>query len=408
MPQLMSSQFGSDVRKQWMCARVISLRYYRASARAIERALGEWDDGNWSVSFMEVPPGSPQVTLCEKPGYVLAAIGGVPSVSVARAFVTGYGNPTQANPVPHVNPVAILLADTVASVVLTILRRNPGQGTIAGWSMGGVMAAYVASFLTSEEQAQQFECITFGSPRFGGPSFNDLCATATYRVFNRDDPIPFLPVWSTEEASTYWVFRALYPSSEANLWRHSGEGWKLDENSRTVATMPNFPAAGIGNSMVGWAVGIMTDPVLEHAIATYEARLFALALPRLPDLLPIEQDAAIPALRVPLEPAPELPAIPNFIQRLPVPERQVSPPPPIPLAVSASKPFYAARLNGKGKRNPEWWVWHWETPMFRTKDRSKAKRAASRLNSLALAWSESTAGEQFDLIDAIQIEFPAE
>lgn len=406
MPTLMSSFFASDVRKQWMCARVLSLRRHRASARAIERALQEYDDGDWSVSFGLYGDNFPEVTFCEKPGYVLTAIGGVPSLAVARAFVSGFGNTSAASPIEAVNPVALVIGDEIAETVQTILRRNPAQGTIVGWSMGGVVAAYIGAWLVDPARSQAFEVLTFGSPRFGTARFNDLAPSALYRVFNRLDPIPFVPVWSTESIDTWRAFRAWYFSSDTNAWRHSGIGWVLDANARRRATMPDVPADGIGLNLVGWASGLMYDPIIEHAIATYEARLFNLALPTLPDLLPIAAEVEIPQLRVPVEPPPVTPPVPANMQRIAIAERTVPDPPTMPASVRAAKPFYSARLDSSVRPKSEWWVWHWETPLFRAKDRSAARKAASRLNSLALAWNQSTAGEQQDLVDAIQIQFP--
>lgn len=408
MPSVLSSLLGDDVRKQWLCARVLSMRFHRASANAIRDQIRQWDDGDWSVTFGIVEEGSPQLTLCEKPGYILIAIGGVPSIGVARRFVQGYANIGQFAGGPTLNSEALRLGDPVVEVTQTMLARNPSHGTICGYSMGGVMAAYVAAFLQNNGFIHQFECITFGSPRYGKASFSDTCPGGMYRIFNRDDPLPFLPVWSTEEAGTYWTWRALFNSSDPNVVVHNGYSWKLAENGRTEATVPNFPADGIGTSMLGWAIGVMSDPVIEHAIATYETRLYNLALPRLELLLPIVQPEPILELRVPPATPVVQPPVQAMIQRIPIPERVIPPAPPIPAGVRSSRPFYAARLNARGRHNPEWWVWHWDQPLFRTKDRSKAKKAASRLNSLALAWSQSTAGEQFDLIDAIQIEFPPE
>lgn len=408
MAEVLSSLLGDDVRKQWLCARVISMRYHRASANAIRDQITQWDDGDWSVTFGITEDGDPQVTLCEKPGSILVAIGGVTGGNTARRFVQAYGSIGRSATGPTLNSEAVRLGDPVVDVVLTMLRRNPSYGTITGYSMGGVMAAYVAAFLHSNGFRDEFEAITFGSPRYGKVAFRDTCPGGMYRVFNRDDPLPFLPVWSTEDATTYWTFRALFDQADPNVVIHNGYSWKLDETRRVEAQNPNFPSAGIGTSMIGWAVGVMTDPVLEHAIATYEARLYNLALRGLQLLLPLEQPELILELRVPpaaaVVPPPGLP----MIQRIPIPERVIPPAPTIPANVRAGKPFYAARLNGVGRRDREWWVWHWDQPLFRTKDRTKARKAASRLNSLALAWSQSTAGEQFDLIDAIQIEFPPE
>lgn len=403
MPNLLSEPVV-DERPLWVCSRILSLLYNRAGVPTTVDFARSIQDGYVTSEFHLAEGHTPTWMSFSFRGLNLCVISGVTSTRTALSFVTDYGEILPATPL---NRTATTGGDPILTAMLEVYRNNPAKTIFAGWSYGGVIAQYLAAAWLGTVNNDDRHVITYGAPRAAqtafGPVYNGIPTT---RVCNVRDPIPFLVPWSTEDAVAYWAFRAYRAFAEPNNWTQFGRGVRLSDSGLFWEyQMPSFPEGGIGTSVVGWATGLLTEPVGEHTIAAYEARLSQLAADA------IRQDAqrVRPGL-VPPGPPPGVP-LPNprpeaMAQRIAIPEREPEPPPPPPPGVRVGPTFYAASIRTGETNRKEWWVYHWETPLFRARNKTSAKRAASRLNSLQVAWLTSTAGEQADLLDAIQFEFP--
>jgi pimeloyl-ACP methyl ester carboxylesterase len=393
-----------DERCIWASARCLSLLNSGVLPRAVADFARTVQDG--FVSFIGAPANQPT------PAYMILSflnlnvvlISGVPNLRTAVSFINDTARFAPATPL---NGTAVVAGDVIMTALLEAYRQNPGRLLVVGFSYGGVIAQYLAPAFRDAVLNDDIRVITFGSPRPArrqfGPAYNGI---ETLRVSNAGDPIPFVVPWSSEDAIAYWSFRATLAFAEPNDWTHFGRGVRLNDTGFIWSEqMPAFPAGGIGTSVIGWATGLMAHPVGEHAIACYEARLSNMVpLPGAGDDgghgVVFPPPGPPPGLPIPA-PAP-LPAR----ERQPVPERVPAEPPPKPPGVRSGPTFYAASILTGPSRRKEWWVYHWDVPIFRAANKSNAKRSASRLNSVQLAWLGSTAGEQADLLDAIEAEFP--
>lgn len=393
-----------DERCMWACARALSLQYNRAGIRSVETFVRTVQDSllTWQSAIADGV--TPAYMIFTFRNVNVCLLSGIPNARTALSFVSDYGE--FAPPGPF-NATALRGGDAILSAIQEAYRQNPAPTLFAGWSYGGVIAQYLAPAFKTIVNNDDIRVITFGSPRPAkrqfGPVYNGI---ETLRVSCEGDPLPYLVPWSTEDAVAYWAFRAYRAFAEPNDWRHFGRGVMLNQTGLIWSRdMPSFPDGGIGTSVVGWATGLMSNPVGEHTIAAYEARLSALIQNE-----PIDDGGHRVVIPAPPGPPPgnELPGPPALPvrDRVPIPERIPDEPPPKPPGVRPGPTFYAAAIFTGELRRKEWWVYHWETPIFRARTKQSAKRTASRLNSVQLAWMQSTAGEQADLLDAISMEFP--
>lgn len=388
----------------WACARALSLQYNRSGVQTVATFCQTVQDGLLAFQSSIAEPPTPAYMIFKFRDVNVCLISGIPSTRTALAFVSDYG---EFAPTTPLNSTAVLGGNTILSAIQEAYRQNPAPTLFAGWSYGGVICQYLAPAFRSLVNNDDIRVITFGSPRPAkrqfGPTYNGI---ETLRICNEGDPLPYLVPWSTDDAVAYWAFRAYRAFSEPNDWTHFGRGVRLNQTGFIWdQQMPSFPDGGIGTSVVGWATGLMTDPVGEHTIASYEARLSGLVQQPgqgndLGHQVPFPPPGPPPGRPIP-QPAP-LPAA----DRIAVPERTPSDPPPKPPGVRSGPTFYASSILTGPSRKKEWWVYHWDQPIFRARTKQSAKRTASRLNSVQLAWLSSTAGEQSDLLDAIESEFP--
>jgi len=122
--------------------------------------------------------------------------GSIPGAEVHWGFMEGYRS----------------LRDQVRQAAAFYRKRLPKKPfLVLGHSLGGAIATLAAADLRVENSTNPIELWTFGSPRLGNTRFAefvDRSTTGSWRIVNRRDPVPHLPMnfLGFEHVNTeYWM-----------------------------------------------------------------------------------------------------------------------------------------------------------------------------------------------------------
>jgi len=294
---------------------------------------------------------------------------------------------------------------------------GPGINNIhfVGMSLGGAIGAVMAGRLNEASPGPQYDASSFGSPRFADRRFTPYLVNVPYvRWMNEGDPIVFLPPSSWERPDE---IRALFGGGGVvpEPFVHFNLGYVLQRDGTVYrAIVPRLSTVPGTGTIIGWAVGILSDPVVEHQIATYEARLREQA-GTLDDLVPEPAPMPAPADQQAVEVPPVAPrphsteqVLPNFPgpdrigdggwtpQETPVVNDQGQ---GLPIVLPGSKPYYYRKLNKK------YYVMWAGFPLFSARGRRDAKRNANRLNYALAAYDRASYKDEADMEMSVYQEF---
>lgn len=138
---------------------------------------------------------------------------------------------------------------------------------LCGHSLGGAAAAVAARILSARGYTVS-GVATFGAPRFCDATFAAGYSVPTYRVFHRDDPVPFMPPdWSASISSVLPAAAAFPPLHNV--------GWPvpLYDPTQRVGLFSSL------NWFLHWAGAAAIPSVRSHFIGNY-VRLVWRSIPR--------------------------------------------------------------------------------------------------------------------------------
>lgn len=289
------------------------------------------------------------------------------------------------------------------------------QFHLIGHSAGGGLMVCLAWILNFASPQGIVSVTTFGSPRVAddraGPG---LVRVRQARFMNRLDPIPFLP----ERPGENPVGAALIElNAAANLsqFQHYGDGYRVGAAGEIEeATLPLLVCAPSTISLLGWASGILAEPVLEHSIATYQVRLEAAAAilaianaPQVP-IIPVQDDGGghrrevvVPGIIAGIGQILDAPRV--------VPMAPMGPPgadAPLPASQVQTAgtpqyqgPYYSQRSNGKPC------VFCNGVRLIVCRGGKEARTLARRMNAVWRGWNRAPVGDVDGLVQSVAAEF---
>jgi pimeloyl-ACP methyl ester carboxylesterase len=93
----------------------------------------------------------------------------------------------------------LTIRDTLFTTVKKLVEKKPRPVYLTGHSLGGALAMMATAELSNHDDRELRDCIaacyTFGSPKVGDRSFDQLVKVPLYRVTNGVDIVPAVPLW---------------------------------------------------------------------------------------------------------------------------------------------------------------------------------------------------------------------
>jgi len=408
--------FPNDYRVANVYARVLALYWHRATEANLLNYFRQQVGENAQILVHGATQETPASIRFVIDDHVFFFIAGTANNFQAMQLCSSYQTrPSERELSRGVNPFIWNCAQLLAPRVIGALAPAVNNVHFVGMSLGGAVGAVMAGLFNNQRPGPQYTASSFGSPRFADRRFTPYLVNVPYvRWMNEGDPIVFLPPSSWERPDgilSIFGGGSVFPEP----FVHFNLGYVLQRDGTVYrAITPRLSTVPGTGTIIGWAVGVLSDPVVEHQIATYEARLREQAGP-LEQLVPEPAPAPAPpdqqAVEVP--PAGPVPhsteqVLPNFPgpdrvgvggwspQETPIVHDQNQ---GLPIVLPGTKPYYYRKLNKK------YYVMWAGFPLFSARGRRDAKRNANRLNYALAAYDRAAYKDEADMELSVYQEF---
>ncbi len=383
-------------------ARILGGMKHGASEERLQiRASGYWG-GACTFTLYPSVAGQPQWGFSRSGNNSLFLFSGVPSLGIASEFVNGYGTSDYQQSAYGLHPqVEATYGAMQANLIGGIPVGENTYCTVAGHSYGGAFAQSFAYLCAVRNPSCRVKAITFGSPRAfsSRATVNIMERYRTARYFNSRDPISLLPPHYSESLVGFTAMSAATVAN-VNQWQHLDVGYQINpDHTITEREAPDPNCVPPAASLAGWASGLLADPVLEHSIASYAARMedYLVADPFANLAIEPPQPEQIP-------PGWALHSLPSQVnaRRDPVPNPRVELAGLAGAVPREDKPFYAAKTNGR------YYCFYREAPIVSCKGRREAAKIARDYNQIVTQWQNAEIGAVETILAALEYEMPPE
>jgi len=408
---------ASSLEWAWRSARMISLIHHDAGLLAIRTFARSTfgDEGQ-----IHLYPGSglmPSFVSVRTDNDLLLFLNGCPSFNAADLMMGGYLENRNVRTDFGFNRTIAAGAQLVVLAAADQMQPTPVRIGLAGHSYGGACAFAIATALQGTLFAGDIELITFGAPK--ATDRRGTAASAgipSRRYMIPGDPIPLLPP-TVEEGISGAIALLLLGWGNASEFIHPIDGWLIDDaavrpcSGQTVGVMPDT----FGIQQLGWATGLLTRPVHEHSISSYETRLLAARSYQAPP------SVETPTTAGPLQahstdsvgPASYLIPSLNFFDSVPGGSAAAGGTPPVGdlpgtfsyygrnPGPSRTGPYYGRKI---GSRSYVCWQ---TTPLFGPMGPRSARKIASRMNRLVRQFNSAAERDPAALESSVANEFQA-
>lgn len=203
-------------------------------------------------------------------------IDGATDNAQARKLVNGYKASITG---PYERPRNQFLVDcavAVAANARSVAIPPLNVVTIAGYSMGGAIAGWIANArYTNPWMGNEPQVITIGSPRVGCQAdiYNMARNTRHFRYFCFDDPVPLIPLHA-DESTAFAVYSGRFDSINYGRFIHPNWGIEVS-NTGTFSSRqtPSNPVNIPRTDLLLWYIGYGISPPFAHTLEAFIARV---------------------------------------------------------------------------------------------------------------------------------------
>lgn len=215
-------------------------------------------------------------------------IDGIRNQGQAAAVIAGYTPDPRAVVADRVNGFFTDQAIRIFGLMSSVRENTSEYLDFVGHSAGGATAQAMQEQLRQTPGYPKNKCVTFGSPRYAGTVSRDGSAHSNIvRWMTPGDPIPLVPPTLTDSPS----LSTFLPVAVILAWDryvHTHGGIQVSGDGTTKAVhLPEQASADVVASIVNWLWARESDPLNQHALATYISYLSVAAGAR---PLPAQQD----------------------------------------------------------------------------------------------------------------------
>lgn len=151
---------------------------------------------------------------------------------------------------------------------------------VVGHSYGGAVAVYLGKYMTDRDDMTDLKIYTYGAPKCGLlPTLPNWLRNSLRRVFLLQDPVPGLPV-SSSDMGSLWTLTGVPTARQWSRWANGFSGLTIDQFNQMYASLkPDYQSwGGAIFSLTSWATGVRAFGSDQHTLDAYQRALSSVPL----------------------------------------------------------------------------------------------------------------------------------